>query len=152
MMWGMIAILGLFALVPTLLAIAPRANWIWPLLYRIPMLGPVLRCGHLAQFGRLMNLLLGQHVPLPDALQLTAEGLRDGNLAAACRDVADEVGRGRPLCDSLAERRQFPASMIPLVQWGDARRICPTPSVPPPRCSRAGRVRKARCWGQCCCR
>jgi protein transport protein HofC len=125
MMWGMVTILCLFALVPTLLAVAPRARWTWPLLYRVPMLGPVLRWGHLAQFGRLMDLLLGQQVPLPDSLQLAAEGLREGNLAAACRHVADDVGRGRALHESLADQRQFPASMIPLIEWGERAAALP---------------------------
>ena len=55
-----------------------------------------------------MGLLLGQQVPLPDALELASDGIRDGNLAAACRNVADEVGHGRVLYESLADRRQFP--------------------------------------------
>jgi general secretion pathway protein F len=118
MTWGMLAMVVIAALVPTLLAAAPHAGWLWPLLYKIPMIGPVLRWSHLAQFGRLMDMLLGQQVPLPDALQLAADGMRDSNLAAACRNVADEVGQGRVLYESLADRRQFPASMIPVVEWG----------------------------------
>jgi type II secretory pathway component PulF len=118
MTWGMLALVVIAALVPTLLAAAPHAGWLWPLLYKIPMLGPVLRWSHLAQFGRLMDLLLGQQVPLPDALELAADGMCDGNLATACRNVADEVGHGLVLYESLADRRQFPASMIPVIEWG----------------------------------
>ena len=145
MMWGMVALLCLMALVPTLLAAAPHARWLWPVLYKIPMIGPVLRWGHLAQFGRLMGLLLGQQVPLPDALQLTSEGLRDGNLASACRRVADEVGqRPRPLPEPGR-----PAAVSAEHDSGDrmgaARRLCPTPSTPSPKCSRAECARKAPC-------
>jgi type II secretory pathway component PulF len=118
MTWGILALLCLVTLVPILLAIAPHAGWVWPMLYKIPMIGPVLRWSHLAQFGRMMNLLLEQRVPLPDALQLTSEGLRDANLAAACRDVADEVANGHALYQSLAQRAQFPLSMIPVIEWG----------------------------------
>ena len=32
--------------------------------------------------------------------------------------MADEVDKGRVLYESMADRRQFPASMIPLVEWG----------------------------------
>jgi general secretion pathway protein F len=118
MTWGMLALVAIAALLAMLLAAAPHAGWLWPLLYKIPMIGPVLRWSHLAQFGRLMGLLLGQQVPLPDALELASDGMRDGNLAAACRNVADEVGHGRVLYESLADRRQFPASMIPVIEWG----------------------------------
>jgi general secretion pathway protein F len=118
MTWGVLAMVAVAALVPLLLAIAPHVDWMWPVVYKIPMIGPVLRWSQLAQFGRLMELLLGQQVPLPDALQLAADGVRDGNLAAACCNVADEVGNGRVLYESLADRQQFPPSMIPVIEWG----------------------------------
>ncbi len=93
-------------------------GWVWPVLYRLPMVGPLLRWSHLAQFARLMGLLLEQDVSLPDALRVTAAGLRNANLARGCCRVADDVEQGRPLDESLAARRQFPASLIPMIQWG----------------------------------
>ena len=72
----------------------------------------------LAQFARLMGLLLDEQVPLPDALRLTAEGLRDADLAWGCRRVADDVENGQVLYERMAAMRQFPPSMIPLVEWG----------------------------------
>jgi type II secretory pathway component PulF len=118
MAWFSVGLVGLFMAIPLLLWLAPRASWIWPLLYRTPMLGPLLRWNHLAQFARLMGLLLDQKVAMPDALRLSAAGVRDGSLARGCRDAADDVERGRVLGESLAARRQFPASLIPLVEWG----------------------------------
>ena len=117
-MWGMIVLLALLASVPILLAAAPRVRWLWPALHAIPMLGPLLRWSHLAQFSRLLGLLLDQQVPLPDALRLTADGLRDANLAWGCRRVADEVDNGRALYDSMAAWPMFPTSLIPVVEWG----------------------------------
>ncbi len=152
MTWGMLALLCLMAVVPAMLAVAPHARWMWPMLYKVPMMGPVLRWGHLAQFGRMMDMLLGQQVPLPDALQLTSEGLREGNLATACRRVADEVGQGRVLYQSLADRPQFPLSMIPVIEWGQRARRCPTPSMPSPKCLKAECARKAPSWRPSCCR
>jgi len=118
MTWGMVTLMCLATLLPVLLAWADSSHRLWPVLYRIPMIGPVFQWSHLAQFGRLMGLLLGQQVPLPDALRLTSDGLRDGNMASACRGVADEVGNGRGLVESMADRPQFLASMIPVVEWG----------------------------------
>jgi len=125
LMWFMVSLVVLFALIPLLLAVSPGIRWIWPALYKIPMIGPLLRWGNLSQFSRLMALLLEQRVPLPDALRLTAAGLHDPNLARGCRRVAEDVERGQPLCESMDRRRQFPASMVPLVEWGQR-----TPALP----------------------
>jgi type II secretory pathway component PulF len=117
-MWLAVLLLAAMAALPIVLWLAPGAAWVWPLLYRVPMIGPLLRWSHLSQFSRLMCLLLEQRVPLPDALRLTAAGLRDADLARACRQVAGDVEAGRPLYESMAARRQFPASLIPVVEWG----------------------------------
>jgi type II secretory pathway component PulF len=88
------------------------------MLRRLPIVGPLLRWTHLAQFARLMAMLLDQRVPLPDALRLTAAGLHDSDLAHGCRQVAADVESGRVLYESMAAQRQFPASLIPVVEWG----------------------------------
>ncbi len=118
MMWFFISLVGLSVMVPLVLWLVPAAGWLWPVVYRLPMVGPVLRWSHLSQFARLMGLLLEQEVSLPDALRVTAVGLRDANLARECCRVADDTEKGRPLDESLAARRQFPASLIPMIQWG----------------------------------
>lgn len=117
-MWGMVAILGAFLAVPFALTVAPRLRWIWPLLHEIPMIGPLLRWSNAAQFARLMGLMLDEQAPLPDALRLTADGLRDADLAWGCRRVADDVEQGRALFESIAAWPQFPESMCPMIEWG----------------------------------
>jgi type II secretory pathway component PulF len=118
MMWFFVGLLGLSVLGPLVLWIAPGVGWVWPMLYRVPMIGPLLRWSHLTQFSRLMGMLLEQQVALPDALRLTAAGSRDVNLARGCRQVADDVERGQVLYEGMAARRQFPASLIPVIRWG----------------------------------
>jgi type II secretory pathway component PulF len=117
-MWFSIGLVGLVMAIPLLLWIAPGASWIWPVLHRVPILGPLLRWSYVARFARLMGLLLDQQVPLPDALRLTAAGLRDANLARGCRGLADDVAKGRVLYESMAAHRQFPASLTPIIEWG----------------------------------
>ena len=117
-MWGAIATLTLLAALPVLLRLASASASVWPALYRVPMVGPLLRWSHLAQFSRLMCLLLDQRVALPDALRLAAAGSRNADLARGCCRVADDVEAGRVLYESMASRRQFPPSLIPLVEWG----------------------------------
>ena len=93
-MWFLVGLVGLSVMVPLVLWLAPAAGWVWPVLYRLPMVGPLLRWSHLAQFSRLMGLLLEQDASLPDALRLTAAGLRDANLARGCRRRGRRRGTG----------------------------------------------------------
>lgn len=95
-----------------------KAAWAQDLCYNVPVLGPLWRWGRLAEFSRLMGVLLEQQVPLPTALRLTADGLGDPSLAAGCRRLAELVAGGAGLADSLPRVRQFPASLRPIVQWG----------------------------------
>jgi general secretion pathway protein F len=108
----------LLAVIVFLVVAMPKVAWVPPLLYGVPLIGPLWRFGRLVQFSRLMAVLLEQEVPLPEALRLTAAGVRDGYLAEGCRRVADGVEAGRPLAECLASQRRFPPSMVPLVDWG----------------------------------
>jgi type II secretory pathway component PulF len=118
MMWFFTGLVGLSVVAPFLLWLAPVTGWVWPALYRLPMVGPLLRWSHLAQFARLMGLLLDHKVSLPDTLRITAAGLPNARLARGCCRLADDTEKGRPLDESLALQRQFPARLIPIVQWG----------------------------------
>jgi general secretion pathway protein F len=120
--WVLGGALVLVAAAAFLVAAMRRVAWVPPLLYRVPLIGPLWRFGRLAQFSRLMGVLLEQAVPLPEALRLTAAGLRDAYLAEGCRQAADGVESGRPLAECLASQPKFPPSMIPLVDWGQRAR------------------------------
>jgi type II secretory pathway component PulF len=122
---GMVALAGLLALVPILLVAMPHVRWFSPLLHRIPIIGPLLRWSHAAEFARLMSLLLAQRVPLPDALRLTSAGMNDADLAWGCRRVADDIENGQVLYQRMAAMRQFPRSMISLIEWGQRASALP---------------------------
>ncbi len=98
---------------------ARGAAWARRVLYAVPFLGPVWRWSGLLSFSRMMALLLGQQIPLPRALRLTAAGLREGDLSAACRGAAQEVEAGRSLSACLPEFWQFPPTLRPLVAWAE---------------------------------
>ncbi len=72
-----------------------------------------------------MGLFLDQQVPLPDALRLTAAGLPDANLARSCNRVANSVEKGGALDEGLASQQQFPATLIPMVRWGQQTAALP---------------------------
>jgi type II secretory pathway component PulF len=111
-------VVGLGVTVGALFA-APGLAAVQRWLYQVPLFGPLCRWNRLARFSRLMTLLLDQKLPLPDALRLTAAGLRSADMAEGCRRAADCVEAGESPSASLAAQWQFPASLIPFAEWGE---------------------------------
>lgn len=60
LMWSLVGLLGLSVSLALLAWAMPEPHWIWPVPYRVPMLGPLLRFSHLVRFSRLMALLVEQ--------------------------------------------------------------------------------------------
>jgi general secretion pathway protein F len=112
---------GLVCLVAAFLAVVSLRGVAWSrrLLYAVPFIGPVWRWAGLMNLSRLMAVLLGQQVPLPEAFRLTAAGLREGDLALACRGAARQVEAGYSLTESVSQFWQFPPSFRPLVKWAE---------------------------------
>jgi type II secretory pathway component PulF len=83
----------------------------------LPLLGPIWRNSSWAGFSGLLATLLEERVPLPRALELTAEGVYDRDVADACDQLGAAVAAGQPLWAGFDGRR-LPASLGPLVEWG----------------------------------
>lgn len=115
---GQVLTAGFLVLLLFFLSTTGRPMWAQGVLYQIPVVGTVWRWSRLAEFSRLMALLFDQQVPLPEALRLTAAGLSDSDLVAACRKAADRVEAGSTFPESLVGLRSFPAEILPLVEWG----------------------------------
>jgi len=101
-----------------LCVVLPRARWVARIVHSIPLIGPALRLSRLAQFARLLALLLEQQIPLPEALRLAGTGSRDPETAAGSALLAADVEAGQLLSASLAQC-QFPVTLVPLVEWGE---------------------------------
>jgi type II secretory pathway component PulF len=114
------ALIG-FCVVAMLIAVGGRSRvaWLQRVLYRVPWVGPIWRLRGLAEFSRLMRLLLELKVPLPQALRAVAGGLREGDLREASRTLAELVEAGVPLSEAIERFRAFPATFRPLVRWGE---------------------------------
>jgi type II secretory pathway component PulF len=126
-MGWLLAMVGfLIAAALFLASLRTRAAWAQDLCNSVPVIGPLWRWGRLAEYSQLIGLLLDQEVPLPQALRLTAEGLGDPYLAQGCQRLARLVESGRSLGESLPQVRQFPASLRPVVQWGQQVPALPT--------------------------
>jgi general secretion pathway protein F len=80
---------------------------------RIPWMGPMLASFEAANFAELLALLLGQRVPLPEALVLCAEASDDPAVIQACRALAADLERGTAPADALRADSGLP----PLLRW-----------------------------------
>ena len=117
--WPVIAVILALILTPILLrmlASTVPASW---LLARLPLAGPLWRSRGLVGFCNLLSTLLDQSIPLPAALQLTADGLGDGELRAASRQAAKETAAGKSLSQSVAALAAFPHTLPPNLHWGE---------------------------------
>jgi len=97
---------------------APTVAASW-LLARLPLVGPLWRSRSLVGFCNLLSTLLDQAIPLPAALQLTADGLGDGELKAASRKAATETAAGKSLSQTVGDLPAFPHTLRPIVHWGE---------------------------------
>ena len=117
---GWLALAGLALVVGgvvfRLLAGAARWQRAWATL---PLLGALWHWSGVAEWARLLASLLEQEVPLPEALQLAAGGLRDANLGELSGHWATRVQQGQSLTELLATTHRLPASLGPVVGWGE---------------------------------
>ncbi len=113
-----------------ILVVGPILAWIYAwfflpqatkqrLLYRMPLMGPLWRWTGLAQFARLLAMLIESELPLPAALKLAGDGVGDAEIADAANHVAREIEAGRSLAESDARRSRFPAGLAQSLQWSE---------------------------------
>jgi type II secretory pathway component PulF len=79
------------------------------LVSKLPIVGGVWRYTSWAEFCHLLGLLLESHLPLPDALRLTGEGVQHADLERVCQSMAMEVEQGKTLAEAMGARTPEPA-------------------------------------------
>lgn len=92
---------------------------------RIPLIGPLWRWSTLTEFSHLLALLLESRLPLPTALPLAGEGVRDADLAASCRALAGDLEAGLSLTTAVGRRRLFPPGFLKILRWAEGRQSLP---------------------------
>jgi type II secretory pathway component PulF len=85
----------------------------------LPLVGPLVHYRAQTEFASLLGLLLNQRIPLPQALQLTAEGVQNQAMRQACLVAAEKVAHGQNLSQCMAASPDFAMSLVPIVQWGE---------------------------------
>lgn len=102
--------------------------WLWGggmavrrLLANLPLVGPLWQWNAITRWLGLMAVLIRSGVPLPEALRLSAEGLRHPLLAERVRRLAAGAEGGESLAQMFAAGEQLPASLVPLLRWGESK-------------------------------
>ncbi len=91
----------------------------WQRIYAtVPFFGPMSHWSGVAEWTRLLAILIERHVALPKALRLAADGVSDRNVAQVSEQLARDVDEGRELSQLLAKSYRLPAMLSRLVQWG----------------------------------
>jgi type II secretory pathway component PulF len=95
-----------------------RAAWL-RFVSTVPVLGPLSLWSGVAQWCGLLSVLIKYQIPLPEALRLAAAGSRNAYVGSLSAALADGAAKGRGVSQMLAANRRWPASLRPLVRWGE---------------------------------
>lgn len=95
-------------------------SWAAQTLHVVPLVGPIERDGELAALARLLAVLIDHEVPLPAALRMAGDAVAAADLRDGCRAAAAHVEGGRSMAECCTFSGPFPASLRPLVAWGEA--------------------------------
>jgi type IV pilus assembly protein PilC len=83
----------------------------------VPILGSASRNAAMSEFCSLLAILVESRVPLPDALWMTADAVRDPNVADGCRRLAEQVAHGLSAESEARALGHFPRSVVMLFRW-----------------------------------
>jgi len=83
----------------------------------IPIMGTAVRHVGMSEFCSLLSILVECHVPLPEALRLTAGAIRDPNLAEGSRLLADDLKNGLDAEESVRLLPHFPPTLATMFRW-----------------------------------
>lgn len=83
----------------------------------VPFIGTALRFVGLSEFCSLLSILIECRVPLPTALRLTADAVRDPNLAEGGRRLADDIEHGVRPDDAVEVLPHFPPALSTMFRW-----------------------------------
>lgn len=85
----------------------------------LPVVGPLWHWLCLMEWIGLVRVLVRNGMTLLDALRYSADGISNANVTRISGGLADGVARGRTLSQAMASERQIPATLVPLVHWGE---------------------------------
>lgn len=87
--------------------------------YWLPGFGKLARYADLAEYANLLALLLEQSIPLPQSLEIAAQGTRGAAVAAGSRRLKESVISGSSLAVGLSSTWPFLPMFSAMVGWGE---------------------------------
>ena len=94
------------------------AAWL-RLIATMPIVGRISYWSGLAEWTGLMSVLVHQEVPMPEALRLSAGGLRNAYVGNIVDSLATATEGGKSFSEALTDNRRVPASLVPVIRWGE---------------------------------
>ncbi|MDP6720983.1 MAG: type II secretion system F family protein, partial [Pirellulaceae bacterium] len=89
------------------------------LIATMPIVGRMSFWSGMAEWTGLMSVLVHHEVPLPEALRLSAAGVRNAYVGNIVDSLATAAEGGKSFADALTKNRQVPASLVPVIRWGE---------------------------------
>jgi general secretion pathway protein F len=119
--WWVVALILISAGVGFRFYIAtPKGRFWWDTVrMKIPILGDALLKAETSRFARAMSTLVGNSVPLVQALHISAGILFNSRLATALKEVAQGVKRGEGISQPLTRTHMFPPLASHLLTVGE---------------------------------
>ncbi|MEX0819084.1 MAG: type II secretion system F family protein [Pirellulaceae bacterium] len=96
----------------------PRPSWS-RIVVGVPLFGPLAYWAALAEWCSLLSVLVKNQIALPEALRLSAAGIENAYVGRIANDLAAGTSAGQSLSELLATNRPLPASLVPLIRWGE---------------------------------
>ncbi|HXG10573.1 MAG TPA: type II secretion system F family protein [Gemmataceae bacterium] len=104
------------------LGLTERGRCVWAqLVYAVPVIGTLIRSARLAAFTDLLAILVDNQLPLPEAFRLAGAASSDPIMAAAARQVHDDLSQGAPLGEVLRGRGLVPEWVAWMTALGERR-------------------------------
>ncbi len=86
---------------------------------KIPVFGLLVEKANIAQFNRLLAMLLSNGVSIVDALKVIADSLKNVIYRQTVLNAAEEVAKGNSLSLPLAQDEVFPLVMVKMIATGE---------------------------------
>jgi type IV pilus assembly protein PilC len=86
---------------------------------KIPVFGALFHKIALTRFARNLSTLLAAGVPILQALEITADTVNNGPVAAALKDVQESVRQGESINGPLSTHEVFPPMVVQMIAVGE---------------------------------
>lgn len=118
--WALIAIgVGVFLAVRSYIQTSAGRTWMDKLLYRLPIVGPLLVETMLTQLTRTLSLLVGSGVSIIDALNISSAATGNVVTEGELHKIARQVEKGFSVSVSFSESDVFPLMVGQMMAVGE---------------------------------